>query len=530
MSKDAGRALRAEAPAVDELPASGIGARAVGLISTSRQVKRKRGIPRGAALRRIPRAAWVCALIAFLNAVSWSLIIPPFQGKDEADHFAYVELLAENHELPSNGNENGTYSVEENLVLQGLHALEVTHAPQTPAISTLAEQRTLEEDVNAGASLSGSGEAGIATSEPPLYYLLQVVPYEIGRGNILVQLQLMRLVGALFGAITALMTFLFLKEALPGMRWAAVIGALCIALQPEFAFMSGSVNPDSMLFAVSAAVFYCLARALRRGLSQRLAVALGVLIAIGFATKLNFVGLALGVFIGLALIARRAWRTSGTRALGPPVTAACIGAFPVTLYVLRNALEHQPAFGIVSGAVNVFTTHPLLNLVSYVWELYLPRLPGMPPYFTGLLTIKDVWFDRSVGFYGWMDTMFPTWVTDVALVPATLVAVLCAREMYTRRHALRARLGELGVYAASVAGVLLMIGASSYVGSGIGGGPAFGEPRYLLPLLPLLGAVLVLAIRGAGRRWAPVVGAALVVLFIGHDVFSQLQAIARYYG
>jgi hypothetical protein len=58
----------------------------------------------------------------------------------------------------------------------------------------------------------------------------------------------------------------------------------------------------------------------------------------------------------------------------------------------------------------------------------------------------------------------------------------------------------------------------------------YGQARYLLPLLPLSGAVLALAARGAGRRWGPVLGAALVVLFFGHDLFSQLQVVARYYG
>ncbi len=49
-------------------------------------------------------------------------------------------------------------------------------------------------------------------------------------------------------------------------------------------------------------------------------------------------------------------------------------------------------------------------------------------------------------------------------------------------------------------------------------------------MLPLLGAALVLSARGAGRRWGPPVGALVVVLFLAHDVFSQLQVIARFYG
>jgi Predicted membrane protein (DUF2142) len=484
----------------------------------------------GAALRRVPRAAWTCALIALLNATAWSLIVPPFQGRDEFEHFAYVEQIAENGTLPENGRETGIYSPEEALVLRGLHYDEVVFSPQTPAISSMAEQRTLMQDVHAGASLQGTGEAGVATSEPPLYYAIQTIPYALARGNILAQLQLMRLVGALFGAITALLSFLFLREILPSEPWAASVGALCVALQPLFAFISGSVNPDTMLLAVCAAVLLCLARAFRRGLTRRLAVTLGVLIAVGFLTKLNFIGFALGVFAGLAVLATREARASGRRALLSPAIAAAIAVSPVGLYALRNILSNHPAFGILSGGTSLLSAQSLSHELSYIWQVYLPRLPGMTRYFAGIVTFKDIWFDRSVGLYGWMDTMFPTWVDNLALLPAVAVALLCARELIARVNALRARVAELGVYTTITVGVLVMIGASSYISDAVHHELAFGEPRYLLPLLPLLGAVIALAVRGAGRRLAPAAGAAMIVLFLAYDVFSQLQVIARYYG
>jgi hypothetical protein len=477
-------------------------------------------------LRRIPTAAWVCALIALLNASAWSLIVPPFQGKDEADHFAYVVDLVENQTLPEGGNQDGVYSAQQNLVLEALHYPGMVHSPQTPAISSLAEQRVLTRDLSAGESTLGSGEAGIATAEPPLYYAIQAIPYVIAKGNILDQLQLMRLVGALFAAITALCTFLFLREVLPRAPWAATVGALCVALQPLFAFMSGSVNPDSMLIAVAAAVFLCLARAFRRGLTGRRAVALGVLIAVGFLTKLNFIGFAVGVYLGLIVLGVREARARGPRALFSPALAGVIGLLPVGAYVLRNLLFSHPTLGIVSGTG---TPSSLPNELSYIWEMYLPRLPGMTNYFKGILSYKDIWFDRSVGFYGWMDTLFPAWVTNVALVPAAAIVLLFAGGLFAARGALRRHLAELVVYATVVVGVLAMIAASSYM-SVLSKEVPFGEPRYLLPLLPLVGAAITLAVRGAGRKWAPVVGAALVILFFGHDLFSQLQVIARYYG
>ena len=71
--------------------------------------------------------------------------------------------------------------------------------------------------------------------------------------------------------------------------------------------------------------------------------------------------------------------------------------------------------------------------------------------------------------------------------------------------------------------------ATAYLSIGSEGVGGFVEPRYLLPLLPLLGAVLALAARGAGRRWGPPVGALIVVLFFAHDIFSQLLVVSRFY-
>jgi uncharacterized membrane protein len=485
-----------------------------------------------AALRRVPRVAWMCALIAFLNATAWALIVPPFQGKDETDHFAYVVQLAEDGSLPEGQGYTGRWPAAESFALQALHYNQVRHSPATPSISTMREQATLDEALHAGAPTQGVGQAGIASTEPPLYYALQAVPYYLGSPNVLVQLQLMRLLGAVFGALTALLAFLFLRETLPGSPGAAIVGGLCVALQPLLAFMSGSVNPDSLLYTVAAAVLLCLARAFRRGLTRRNAIVLGLLIAAGFLTKLNFVGFAAGVYLGLLLLAVRGARSTGRGALASPALAACIGALPAILYALSNALSSRPVFGLASGFGGKLSSESqsLSHELSYIWQLYLPRLPGMTHYFAGLTTFKDVWFDRSVGLYGWFDTMFAPWVNDVALIPAAIAVVLCGRELLARRGALRARLPELATYAAITVGVLAMVGASSYVGDVIEHEAPFGEPRYLLPMLPLFGAVIALAVRGAGRRWAPVVGAALVMLILGHDVFSQLQVIARYYG
>jgi hypothetical protein len=485
-----------------------------------------------AALRRVPRAAWICALIALLNATAWGIITPLFQGKDEIDNYSYVEYLSAAGKLPEKAHLSGEepYSQKLTLVMQGLRYFQVRFTPFEHSLTTSAEQKTLTEDVNRAPSLEGYGEAGRVAIEPPGYYALAAIPYALGGSNILVKLQLMRLLSALMAAATALLMFYFLREILPGRPWAATIGALCIALQPLFVSTSAIVSPDAMLITACTAVFLCMALAFRRGFSTRLAIAMGVVIAAGFASKVNFVGVALGVYVGLAILAFRGFKARRWAGLRSPAIAAGIGIAPFALFLLRNALTSNPATGGAVQTGGQLSPGTLLKELSYSWQLFLPRLPGMTHYFKGVFPLRDTWFDRSVGFYGWMDTTFPTWVDNVALVLAVGVAALCGRELYVRRAALRAHLPELAAYIAIVLGVMWMLGYSSYRCDLIEHECSLGEPRYLLPLLPLFGAGIVLAIRGAGRRWAPVVGIAMVVLFLGHDLLSQLQTIARYYG
>jgi Predicted membrane protein (DUF2142) len=483
----------------------------------------------GEVLRRIPRAAWICALVACLNAACWSIVTPPFQVPDEPAHFAYVKQLAETGRLPSSSSEE--LSGEEIFGLVDLRYYKVRQQPQNHTIASRVEQRKLQQDLKLASqeTKKGSAAAGAAASEPPLYYALQAIPYSLARsGTLLDRLQLMRLLSALMGGITALFVFLFVREALPGEPWAWTAGGLAVALVPIFGFISGAVNPDALLFTVSAAIFYCLARAFRRGLSVRGAAVIGTLIAVGFLTKLNFVGLVPGVLLGLIVLSIRAARLSGRSAYRLLALALGIGFSPIVLYVGINALSNHPTLGLASVAIN--TTHgAVFAQINYIWQFYLPRLPGTVNDFPGLFTTRQLWFNGYVGLYGWLDTTFPGWVYSVALIPAGAIALLCGRALFEGRTVLRSRAVELVVYAAIGIGVMALVGADSYR-EFPGTDAEYAEVRYLLPMLPLFGAVLALAARGAGRRWGPTVGALIVVLFLAHNIFSQMLVVARFYG
>jgi Predicted membrane protein (DUF2142) len=504
-----------------------------GVTSNARRVTRARvtrARPRPLAvrelLRGVPTAAWVCALVAFLNAACWSVISPPFQVPDEPSHFAYVQRLAETGSLPRGSGL--MFPFAEEIALEDLRYPAVREHPSVPTISTASAQHKLEHDLALPYSRTNSDNAGVAASEPPLYYALETIPYELeSSGTVLDRLALMRLLSALFGSATALFTFLFLREALPAERWAWTVGGLGVALAPLLGVMSGAVNPDALLFAISAALFYCLARGFRRGLTPRLALALGALLLAGCLTKLNFVGLLPGAIAGLLVLCLREARSSPRNALRCLGLACAVSVGPVALFVLLDSFAGRPSTGPVTAAFTLSGARgPILHELSYVWQFYLPRLPGMKGYFHGLPTTRTYWFDGLVGLYGWLDTTFPSWVYTAALVPFGAIVVLLARELFVSRATLRSRPLELLVYAAMGLGLLFIIGVDDYIHKNPG---EYAEPRYLLPLLPLWGVSLALAARGAGRRWGPIAGVLIVGLVLAQDVFSQLLVISRYY-
>jgi len=479
------------------------------------------------AVGRIPRAGLVCALVATLNAAAWSLVAVPFQIPDESSHYSYVEYLVEHGRPPAPSPIRWSPSLK--AVLTDLDTERVILMPLSGTIWNRVERLRLVRDLAHVRGRDGNGGSLSDIPEPPLYYALQTVPFAVGGGgDVLDRLELMRLLSALFAGATVLGVFLFLREALPAHPWTWSVGALAVAFLPLFALMSAGVNPDNLLFAISAAVFFMLARSFRRGLSTRRAVAIGALLALGFMTKMNFVGLLPGAILGLFVAAareRRSWRP-GTFRL--PLLALAVAAAPALALVALNVLAwERPAFG--TGLYSTAAAHSSVpQALAYAWEFYLPRLPGMPSFGLFPFPVRDLWFRGLVGGLGWFEAFFAPWVYDVALIPALTVLALALATLRRRRAAVRGRLAELAVYGALAAGVLLLVAIASYDLYVRRLGDA-AEARYLLPLLPLYAGMLALATRGAGARRMRLVGTAIVMLAIAHNAFGLLLEASRYY-
>jgi hypothetical protein len=485
--------------------------------------------------RAVPRAAWACALVALANGLAWSLITPPFEVPDENAHYAYVQQIAERGTLPHHVVPEGHLSPAEDSMLGAVLFYQIVGERPNPAPMSELQQRTVEAVEHEGLTSRGSGDALSATNNPPLYYALEAVPYKLASsGSVLDRLAVMRALSALMGAISVLLIYLFLSELLPGRRWAWSAGALVVAFQPLFGFMSGGVNNDNLLYLAAAGVFWGLARSFRRGLTPANGALIGGFFGAGIVSKLTLLGFAPAVGLGLLLALRRSWsgsRSSGLRGAG---WAVGLGAAPFVADVLLNHLVwHRGAIpggvGSVSTATGVpalaFSTHDEFN---HIWQLFLPSV-GMRDQFS-YVPLWKTWFKGFIGRFGWLDYKFAYHFYLAALAVSLAVVALALGEVVRKRRAFASRIAEFAVYALAAIGLCVEIGVQSYrLMIQSGGISQFEQARYLLPLLALYGAIAALATRFGGRRFGPMIGAALVLLAIGHDISAQVITISRFY-
>ena len=494
-------------------------------------------------LRRIPRAAWICSLVGLLTATAWSLIIPLFQVPDEPAHVAYAQYLAETGSPPSGDNQKRSFSQQERRLLDAVQWKAVIHRPQNEPPATATAHQMLDRLAEHQGDPVGQGGFTSATNNPPLYYAAEAAVYHLTPSSSLPdRIHAMRLLSALLAAVTVLFVFLFLRELVPATPWAWTVGALTVAFQPMFGFISGGVNSDSLLFAASAGVFWALAASFRRGLTVERGAWIGALAAAGLVGKINMLGLLPGIAIGLLVLVGSSGGAGRREAIRGAILATGIVAAVAVVYMALNSIVWDrglffgggghPLGSAVGPAGRVDIAHTpartIGDALSYGWQFYLPRLPFMHSLFVDY-PLRHIWFDGFIGNFGWLDYRLPAATYNVALAIAVVIAVLAGRELYSRRQALRGRIGELATYVAMTLGLLILVNGNGFAVRA-DGGVGFEQARYLFPLLALYAAIVALAARGAGRRYGPPVGVLLVTLAIAHTALAMVVTLTRYYG
>ena len=418
------------------------------------------------------------------------------------------------------------------------------HRPQNEPPATATAHQLFDRLSDHQGNPVGAGGFTSATNNPPLYYAAEAAVYHLTPSSSLPdRIHAMRLLSALLAAVTVLFVFLFLREVVPGTPWAWTVGALAVAFQPMFGFVSGGVTSDNLLFAASAGAFWALAASFRRGLTVERGAWIGALAAVGLIGKINMLGVLPGIGIGLLVLVGRSLPAERREAVRGAVLATGIVAAVAVVYMALNSIVWDRGLFFGSGG-----GHPLGSAVgavgrvdpahtpartigdalSYGWQFYLPRLPFMQSLFFEF-PLRHIWFDGFIGNFGWLDYRLPAAIYNVALAIAAVIGVLAGRELYLRRQVLRGRIGELATYVAMTLGLLILVNGNGFAVRA-DGSVGFEQARYLFPLLALYAAIMALAARGAGRRYGPAVGVLLVTLAIAHTALAMVVTLTRYYG
>jgi Predicted membrane protein (DUF2142) len=486
---------------------------------------------------RTIRPAAAIALITFLNAGSWALITPPFQTPDEPDHFAYAQYIAEKgHAASPTPSARPAFSTDQALALEGAHAYAVISSPNGFP-PWLALYQSIWERARASQPHprdNGGGFTLGAAGHAPPYYIAAAAGYELVRGqSVYSQLTVVRLISALLAAIVAACAFGIARELLPKWPTAAVGAGLLVAFQPMFSFIGGAANNDNGVNATAALSLYLLVRALRRGLSWQLGLALGLALALTPLMKETGYELYPVAAVGaLALL----WRYR--RELRPGPWCALIGSFVIVQggwRVIRPIFyptEHGVAGGgggAISAAGAVSTAeHMPLRFLEYVWELFLPKLGFMGQLFPPGWPFFQIYIERGWGAFGWYSVLFPHWVFVVIVLAMAAIAVLGLKAAWQWRGLLKTRGWELLVILLVPLCVLLAVEAAFFTPNG-GRTVVAEQGRYIFPAIGALATLAVLGTFGLGRRLHVPLLTGLVVAMIALSYAGQLLTLAGFY-
>jgi hypothetical protein len=485
---------------------------------------------------RFPLALKVAA-IAFCMAATWSLITPTFESPDESEHFAAVQYFAETGKAVDVAQgKKGPWSTQEAVAIDGTRELTTIERPEAkmPWLKSY-EGAYYDRNRNHGKPLprdDGGGFHPATSSWTPVYYALESPAYLLVKGkSVFTQLVAMRWMSALMGAITAMLAMLVLLELLPGRRALAAAAGLLVAFLPQFGFISGAVNNDNGVNLGAALIVYLLIRALRRGWTVPVAVALGFALVVTPLLKGTGYALYPPAMIALAGIALRRHGRSDLAMLALAVLSFAL--FFVGWDLLRETF-HRTAFATPGGGtpgVGFGARQHLSAYAVWLWQVLIPvKLPFMQDFTLVHWPFFNIYVMRGFAGFGWYAIFFPKWVYGVIVVVMAVILAGGIRLLWLERAgALRRYLPEI-LFLASVPIVVVAGVEAAYFTLIIPTDGVAEQGRYVFPAITALAAIVIAGCLGlGGRKRAVPMAAALVAALAMMSLAGQFLTLSTFY-
>jgi 4-amino-4-deoxy-L-arabinose transferase-like glycosyltransferase len=483
-------------------------------------------------IRRTPAPLALLLAVTAVLGLAWSVVMPPFQGPDESEHFAHVQHLAETASAPSSTTYAGagSHSTEERgaLDLLGLRAT-LANPSARPMWSELDQRRweRFERELPSNGRADGEG-LNPAAKNPPLYYAYQGVVYRLSPDTSLFGRQLlMRLASVLLLLATVGLMWVAISE-LTQRIWARVLATGVVALQPQLTFIGSIVNPDILLVTVWTAFIALSIVTLNRGPTTARVLGLCGLTAASALTHGRGIALLppLAVVLALSLWrdrpARREvvrWGFGGALLLGGALLA-------FRLWTASNG-----GGGLYGGQVGTYQ-HGGINLrqfVSYVWQFYLPPLPNMEIRLGPYYGFRQVFVETFYGTFGSLDVRFPRGLYTLLQLASVLGLVALWTAVVARRRELAARWhAGLALAALAVAGIAFLH-VVSYLALLNAPDPVI-VGRYALPMIGLFALAVTFVATSLPRRLGPLFAAIVLASGVLLQLIGLGLTVARFYG
>jgi 4-amino-4-deoxy-L-arabinose transferase-like glycosyltransferase len=469
--------------------------------------------------------------VVLVEGLAWTVMVPALQGADEGAHVSYVQEIADDGEIPWRFSDVGllereyppSVSTEQwtAWLYAGLEPLRGNQAAR-PLWTPVDEAIWRAEADKLGPKDKQNAIGSSAWRNPPLYYLAAAVPYKLAGGSFFDRVFGVRLLNvALLVAIVAL-TWLLAGELFGRRRSLQAVAAGAVALHPVLLDVSTRVTPDALLAALAASVLYLMALVVRRGPSARLLALLAVALVAAGLTQARAIGLLAPAVFAVALAW---WRHRQVGADGAGV--------PRPRRTGRDLLLWAGVLAAMLVAVAFYATGfqpgELVGFWSYLWQFYLPALPGMSTPIGPEWGAEQVYLDRFFATFVQFEVGLPGAWRDVIRAGVWVGLALLVAAALRHRSALRERRDLVAVLLAALALSVLALHAAAFRELLENPTDPIITGRYLLMLVPLFGLGVAAATTALpGRARALGTGALLAGL-----VLLQLSAFgevaARFY-
>lgn len=288
-------------------------------------------------------------------------LIPSWEAPDEPGHVGYISYLYNEKKLPSSFTNFITTSIYESTFLKQHNA------------SFDLDDRRYTSTINVG-------------SHPPLYYLIELVPYWIATmAPTSFTLVILRLSNIAIGAFILYVIYRFTRTILKNTNVALFV-AFLVSLQPMFSFITAIVNSDALVMLCYLSVSFLGWRILYEKKSTKKRWFLFLAVAALSPLSKPHLAIVIGIVTYVVWVA--------SRSLVKTISSVAFTALPFTLWLTYNIA----AYGSTFWGYVVMNQKPVQgNILMYPFEFIATKQP------------VGIWMSFW-GLFGWLNVPMPKWI------------------------------------------------------------------------------------------------------------------------